>query len=189
MTPEEKAKAYDEALERAKSFQQKYGGDFAGYIFPELRESEDDRIRKGLVGFLWRIANGEMGSMPSAKSCQEWLAWLEKEQKPAEWSYPYGKNETVDRLISIAECLEMDGDCLFNGHTGTESGKFLRDLARKQVECKPAEWSEQEQESVAEQFAKIVRANLSEIGKDAQSQFEQLYFEITGTKMYGGYND
>lgn len=41
----------------------------------------------------------------------------------------------------------------------------------------------------AEQFAKIVRANLPEIGKDAQSQFEQLYFEITGKKMYGGYND
>ena len=41
----------------------------------------------------------------------------------------------------------------------------------------------------AEQFAKIVRANLPEIGKDAQSQFEQLYFEITGNKMYGGYND
>lgn len=40
-----------------------------------------------------------------------------------------------------------------------------------------------------EQFAKIVRANLSEIGKDAQTQFEKLYFEITGTKMYGGYND
>lgn len=48
---------------------------------------------------------------------------------------------------------------------------------------------QQEQESVAEQFAKIVRANLSEIGNNAQSQFEQLYFEITGTKMYGGYND
>ena len=41
----------------------------------------------------------------------------------------------------------------------------------------------------AEQFAKIVRANLSEIGNNAQSQFEKLYFEITGTKMYGGYND
>ena len=48
---------------------------------------------------------------------------------------------------------------------------------------------QQEQESVAERFAKIVRANLSEIGKNAQSQFEQLYLEITRNKMYGGYND
>ena len=45
-----------------------------------------------------------------------------------------------------------------------------------------AEWG-------VEQFAKVVRANLPEIGKDVQAQFEQLYFEITGTKMYGGYND
>ena len=57
----------------------------------------------------------------------------------AEWSYPYGRNETADRLVSLAECLEMDGDYLFNGYSGTECGKFLRELARKQVECKPAE--------------------------------------------------
>lgn len=48
---------------------------------------------------------------------------------------------------------------------------------------------QQEQESIAEKFARIVRGNLSEIGKNAQSQFEQLYLEITGNKMYGGYND
>lgn len=50
------------------------------------------------------------------------------------WSYPYGKNETVDKLIGIAECLEMDGDCMFNGISGDDCGKFLRDLARKQTE-------------------------------------------------------
>ena len=50
------------------------------------------------------------------------------------WSYPYGKNETVDKLIGIAEWLEMDGDCMFNGISGDECGKFLRDLARKEVE-------------------------------------------------------
>lgn len=68
--------------------------------------------------------------------------------KPAEWSYPYGRNETVDRLVSIAECLEMDGDCLFNGYTGTECGKFLRDLARKQVECKSVEWSKEDEKCI-----------------------------------------
>lgn len=78
------------------------------------------------------------------------IKWLEgnpiqqKEQKPAEWNYPYGVNETADRLFAIAECLEMDGDCLFNGYSGTECGKFLRELARKQVEYKPAAWSEED---------------------------------------------
>ena len=65
-------------------------------------------------------------------------------QKSPEWSYPYGRNETADRLVSLAECLEMDGDCLFNGYSGTECGKFLRELARKQIGCKPSEWSEED---------------------------------------------
>ena len=69
-------------------------------------------------------------------------------QKPAKWNFPYGVNETVDKLIAIAERLEMDGVCLFNGLSGTECGKFLRDLARKQVECKPVEWSEDDEKKI-----------------------------------------
>jgi len=48
---------------------------------------------------------------------------------------------------------------------------------------------QQEQESVSERFAKIVRGNLIGIDKEVQQKFENLYFEITGNKMYGGYND
>ncbi len=48
---------------------------------------------------------------------------------------------------------------------------------------------EEEQESVAERFARIVRGNLIGIDKEVQQKFENLYFEITGNKMYGGYND
>ena len=48
---------------------------------------------------------------------------------------------------------------------------------------------QQEQESVAERFARIVRGNLIGIDKEVQQKFEDLYFEITGNKMYGGYND
>ena len=72
------------------------------------------------------------------------------EQKPAEWSYPYGKNETVDQLIAIAECLEMDGDCSFNGYKGEDCGKFLRELARRESENKPAEWSEEDEKFINE---------------------------------------
>lgn len=48
---------------------------------------------------------------------------------------------------------------------------------------------QEEQESVAERFARIVRGNLIGIDKEVQQKFENLYFEITGNKMYGGYND
>lgn len=48
---------------------------------------------------------------------------------------------------------------------------------------------QQERDSVAERFARIVRGNLIGIDKGVQHKFEQLYFEVTGNKMYGGYND
>ena len=48
---------------------------------------------------------------------------------------------------------------------------------------------QQEQESVAERFARIIRGNLIGIDKEVQHKFEQLYLEVTGNKMYGGFND
>ena len=86
MTDKEKARAYDEALERAKSFQQKFGRDYAGYIFPELRESDDERIRRQLINVCNDYLNGDY----SAKPCLNDIKWLknllekQKEQKPVE---------------------------------------------------------------------------------------------------------
>ena len=48
---------------------------------------------------------------------------------------------------------------------------------------------QEEQESITERFARIVRGNLIGIDKEVQQKFENLYFEITGNKMYGGYKD
>ena len=67
------------------------------------------------------------------------------EQKPTEWSLPYGKNETAEKLIALAECLEMDGDCLFNGLSGNDYGKFLRVLAIELTQPKQ-EWSKEDSE-------------------------------------------
>lgn len=59
------------------------------------------------------------------------------EQKPVEQSLPYRKNETAEKLIALAECLESDGDCLFNGLSGDDYGEFLRVLAKELTEIKP----------------------------------------------------
>lgn len=40
-----------------------------------------------------------------------------------------------------------------------------------------------------EEFAKIVRGNLTGISKSVQSLFEAKYQQLTGNKMYGGYKD
>ena len=51
MTEKEKAKAYDEAIERAKKWQNESNIDkidnrIIEEIFPELKESDDEKIRK-----------------------------------------------------------------------------------------------------------------------------------------------
>ena len=64
MTEQEKAKAYDEAIEKAKSVIKQnplmeYLRKGIEYIFPELKESEDERIRKMLI----RHITQERGSL------------------------------------------------------------------------------------------------------------------------------
>jgi len=89
---------YKEALEKAKSWANKYVGDWRNKvynlpydrtgeiakefceIFPELKESEDERIRKKLI----QLVNKESGWQQEFPSQGQCLAWLEKqkEQKP-----------------------------------------------------------------------------------------------------------
>ena len=51
-------------------------------LFPELKESEDERTRKEIITYLSTVEDKELISYES------WVAWLEKqaEQKPVEWS-------------------------------------------------------------------------------------------------------
>jgi len=95
-------KKYKEALEVAK---RKLCFDKAGMVdsftpndiyemFPELRESEDEKIRKELIGFLRNIPN-------SNYTCEEMALWLEKqgEQKPVDKVEP--KFKVGDWIIDV----------------------------------------------------------------------------------------
>lgn len=142
MNYEEKYKKVLSFLKDLKPHMSDYCIEKLDGFFPELQESDDERIRTFLhhtftAQYLCKDKLGKWHGEPVVNI----LAWLEKqrEQNPEEWCFPYNVNETVDKLMAIAECLEMDEDFLYNGYTGTECVKFLRDLARKQVECKPAD--------------------------------------------------
>ena len=66
MTIEQKAKCYDDALKMAKKlYEQGTITESLAYIFPELAESEDEKTRKEIVGYLKRNLRFE------------WAAWLE----------------------------------------------------------------------------------------------------------------
>ena len=99
MTIEERAKAYDEALERAKEIKSKilYShlstesckavSEYIDTIIPQLAESEDERIRKGLIKLLTVASEAYLVESTGIKK-DSYLAWLEKqkEQKPVSFS-------------------------------------------------------------------------------------------------------
>ena len=78
---------YEDALERARVWKEKSGMpvDKQGIlddIFPELKESEDERIKKAQLNYWCSVGGKEWYGIP----VQEVIAWLEKqgEQKPAD---------------------------------------------------------------------------------------------------------
>ena len=89
LTIEEKAKAYDEAIERAKKL---YDNGITEEIFPELKEDDTERIRKDLIQWfdefpdiIWR-----------GHYKKDIIAWLEKQGETSPIlsnSLNTGKNE------------------------------------------------------------------------------------------------
>ena len=86
---EEKAKAYDEAIKRVENIKTgkckttfMFTEGLFEHIFPELKESEDEDILKGLI------------SMCKTLGKTKWIAWLEKqgENKPADKVEPKFQN-------------------------------------------------------------------------------------------------
>ena len=76
---------YEQALERARIWKDKSGmsEDKQGIlddIFPELAESEDERIRKALMQNL-KERFGTKGNMGEGLDMPDVLAWLEKQGK------------------------------------------------------------------------------------------------------------
>lgn len=86
-------KKYKEALERAKKLKENPKAIFleednvhvSDYIFPELAESEDERIRKDLIDYL-RANTGNNRTVVEAYVYKKWADWLEKQGKPNPYS-------------------------------------------------------------------------------------------------------
>ena len=105
MTQEEKAKAYDEAIKRVEDIKTGkcettfiFTEGLFDYIFPELKESEDEQIRKELTKHL---KEGVEGYMPAGDSSdyRRWLDWLEKQGKSSDQIH-YWTEEEIEPIIS-----------------------------------------------------------------------------------------
>lgn len=165
---EEKATAYDEAIEYAHYLideRCKEGTDGSFHrldlekMFPELKESEDERIRKALMQNL-KERFGTKGNMGKGLDMPDVLAWLGKqgEQKPAEvrttgyWNVqdieqkPAWSEEDenkINRLIAYFEDKES-----FTAEDYDVYTNWLKSL-KDTVQPKQQEWSEEEIESCA----------------------------------------
>lgn len=82
-------KAYKEALKRAKYCKEgisdrklEAGENIMDYIFPELEESKDEKIRREMIEIIKNEAH-EFPSSVIANKSNSWIAWLEKQGEKA----------------------------------------------------------------------------------------------------------
>lgn len=134
MTQEEKAKAYDEALHKAKRIINVCVDDNTEcrsmtaciqQIFPELKESGDENIRKNLLGYLHTLPNhfSHNGSLVT-----EWVAWLEKQggQKPVDKVEPKQDWNEEDKKMSR---------CIGNAITTVEASMYLESVGIQVIDA------------------------------------------------------
>lgn len=136
-TLEEKARAYDEALERARKLynSEETSADVeiaCETIFPELAESEDELIRKEIIAFLKEnLETGSAEETWSLSGLERWIAWLEKqgEKEPAEWSE---KDENMLKsIIATCELAEQDRDSSPAKHLLEMQTNWLKSLKQR----------------------------------------------------------
>lgn len=138
MTTEEKARRYDEALSKAKDVYTYYCDDREQLrkiesIFPELKQSEDEKIRKSLIDML---KNDE-------KCYLKEIAWLEKqgEQKPIT---DIPSKEVIFSIWDLGnEWKELTKGCILEKY-GTQLDYIQKhwhesDYCRQQVKKSPSE--------------------------------------------------
>lgn len=146
MTQEEKAKAYDEAIERAKEYEIRNNCLVRPHlIFPELNESEDDKIRKDLITFLediWHFGKNANFDKWDKSDCSDWIAWLEKKrEKKTEWSED-DENE-FNHIIHILNLAEEEQEIKgYNNLIGTVDWfKSIKDKIQSNQSNKPQDKS------------------------------------------------
>lgn len=119
MTIEEKAQAYDEALERANIWQnhlyESGDNDYAeelSYIFPQLKD-DDNRIRKEILSLIKYTKGRKIGYEPRINQ-DEMIAWLEKQVPIDEERIVKGVRRGV--AMSLIDYIDANtkGMCLSN---------------------------------------------------------------------------
>lgn len=150
MTIEQKAKRYDEALKWMRSLYPTMIGidkEDAEHFFPELRESEDERIRGAIIDHL------------KDNNLTEWAAWLEKQKVLSAEEEIQGKKDVlwcIKQASKYAKDENEMGTCWF-------AEKWLE----KQCEQKPTD----------EEMKELLRTEYEKGRADALSEMKSSWGE------------
>ena len=130
-------KKYKEALERAKDI--KFGNPNSATanvvceeIFPELAESEDEKIRQEILEYI----DKETG-------CKEWIAWLEKQGEPQSYK---GNADTMRK--NLIKAFKSVGSKHWGGFDVRDIIHFLesKDAIELERQCEQnTAWSEEDE--------------------------------------------
>ena len=91
---QEKAQLYDEAIERAKKI---YDNRTTEEIFPELKESEDEKIKNAILNHLKKMRGNSQDDVCGVH-VEDAIDWLEKQGKKSSWK---PSKEEMDVLYSL----------------------------------------------------------------------------------------
>lgn len=183
MTPEEKARRYDETLEQLKGLIEGTREDKHAImeediidIFYELKESEDEKIRKALYYLVKsKEENGYM--VINNVSTGSILAWLEKqsEQRIAEkHKLLIGEDYGVDGLYHAIRILEktlgnVDG---YQTDDGILEHEIAIDTVKALYEKKPNGWTKNDSQIKGAIVEHLVDNNLTEWANWLETQFK-----------------
>ena len=115
---EEKAKRYDEILARAEGANLPYYKEdvmskvkeFVDYLIPELKESEDERIRKELLEHCKNQAKPYIQTGNKCPQIQSWIAWLEKQRDKDKLIQELGEYKVKYTQEVLSQHLEKQGE-------------------------------------------------------------------------------
>ena len=98
---------YQKALERAKK------GLPLDEVFPELKESEDERIRKELIEYLTHRAE-VTAFVDETKDCERWISYLEKQKEYVSNNFDeVWEREDCSEIIAKGKKLTPEFEALF----------------------------------------------------------------------------
>ena len=94
--------------------------------FPELKESEDTKIKMSLIQYISELNQDVVHLHPGIETCNEWIAWLEKQGE---------SDETKAKIFLINKGYPIDANGTFP--TYEEMYNIIREGLEEQGEQKP----------------------------------------------------